>query len=134
AVIEEKGYDNSVVSKLETTADDGKTYSVLHYNLDVILPVGYRVKSPEASRFRRWANDVIRDYLTKGVAINERRLESLDDEILERVADSTIKSIVNSFRKKGFSDGMIRSRLNGIIARHDITHAMVTRIIDEVYS
>ncbi|MFN3397616.1 MAG: virulence RhuM family protein [Sulfurimicrobium sp.] len=66
----------AVVAKFATTADDGKTYQVDHYNLDVIISVGYRVKSPEGVRFRQWASRVLKDYLVRGYALDHQRLET----------------------------------------------------------
>lgn len=62
---------NSVVAKNATTAADGKTYLVDYYNLDVIISVGYRVKSQRGTQFRIWANRVLKEYLLKGYAINQ---------------------------------------------------------------
>ena len=68
----------AVVANFATTAADGKTYNVDYYNLDVIISVGYRVKSQRGTQFRIWANRVLKDYLTKGYALNERmRQENL---------------------------------------------------------
>ena len=64
----------SVVAKFATTASDGKTYQVEHYNLDMILSVGYRVKSKEGIYFRRWANSVLKQHLVDGYTINHKRL------------------------------------------------------------
>ena len=64
-----------VVAKFATTAKDGKTYLVEHYDLDMILSVGYRVKSQRGIQFRQWANKVLKDYLLKGYAINQRLLK-----------------------------------------------------------
>ena len=66
--------DNSVVANFATTASDGKSYNVEHYSLDMIISVGYRVKSKRGIEFRRWANDVLKQYIMKGYAINEKRL------------------------------------------------------------
>ena len=63
---------DAVVAKFATTAADGKTYSVEYFNLDVIISVGYRVKSQRGTQFRIWANRVLKDYLVKGYAVNER--------------------------------------------------------------
>lgn len=71
----------SVVANFATTADDGKTYQVDHYNLDVIISVGYRVKSPEGVRFRQWASRVLKDYLTRGYALDHHRLETNATEL-----------------------------------------------------
>ena len=65
---------NQVCSKKEHTANDGKTYLVNIYNLDMIIAIGYRVKSTRAISFRKWANKVLKDYLIKGYVINENRV------------------------------------------------------------
>ena len=62
---------NSVVKEYLTTAADEKSYNIKHYNLDVIISVGYRVKSLRGTQFRRWALDILREYLTKGFAMND---------------------------------------------------------------
>ena len=66
-----------VVAKFATTALDGKIYQVEHYNLDMIISVGYRVKSNRGVEFRKWANKVLKQYIIQGYAINEKRLEAL---------------------------------------------------------
>ena len=68
---------NSVYSKMEYTATDGKNYRVNVYNLDAIISVGYRVNSKKATNFRIWATSVLKRFVTDGVAVNERRLEDL---------------------------------------------------------
>ena len=67
---------NSVVAKFATTADDGKKYQVEHYDLDIILSVGYRVKSTNGIKFRRWASHVLKDYMLKGYAVNQRKIST----------------------------------------------------------
>ena len=81
ALKEELSDDNSVVAKFATTAADGKNYQVEYYNLDLILSVGYRVKSKNGVIFRKWANKVLKDYILKGYAVNQRRLEYLEKTI-----------------------------------------------------
>lgn len=66
---------NSVVAKIATTASDGKTYQVEYYNLDVIISVGYRVKSLRGTQFRIWANSVLKEYIIKGFAMDDERLK-----------------------------------------------------------
>ena len=73
--------DNSVVAKFATTAKDGKTYNVEYYNLDVIISVGYRVKSQNGIIFRKWANKILKDYMIKGYAVNQKRLEYLEKTV-----------------------------------------------------
>ncbi len=72
----------SVVAKFATTAADGKVYQVEYYNLDMILSVGYRVKSNRGIEFRRWANKVLKEYLLKGYSVN-RRLTELEHTVAE---------------------------------------------------
>jgi hypothetical protein len=74
--------DFSVVAKFATTASDGKTYQVEYYNLDMILSIGYRVKSQRGIQFRQWANRILKDYLLKGYAINQR-MEQLECRVAE---------------------------------------------------
>ena len=75
---------NSVVAKFATTADDGKKYQVEHYDLDIILSVGYRVKSANGIKFRQWANHVLKDYMLKGYAVNQRKIAT-DLQIVDRL-------------------------------------------------
>ena len=81
ALNEELKDDNSVVAKFATTANDGKTYNVEYYNLDVIISVGYRVKSENGVIFRRWANKILKDYMLKGYAVNQKRLDYLEKTV-----------------------------------------------------
>ena len=81
ALNEELSEDSSVVAKFATTANDGKTYNVEYYNLDVILSVGYRVKSKNGIIFRQWANKILKDYMLKGYAINQKRLDYLEKTV-----------------------------------------------------
>lgn len=82
----------SVVKNSFTTASDGKEYLTKTYNLELILAVGYRVKSSRGTQFRIWANTILREYLVKGFAMNDERLKQSDnwdyfDEWLERIRD-----------------------------------------------
>ena len=82
----------SVVKESLTTATDGKAYRTKVYNLDAILAVGYRVRSPRGTQFRRWATTVLREYLVKGFAMDDARLKQAEqwdyfDEWLARIRD-----------------------------------------------
>ena len=98
--------ENSVVSILETTASDGKKYSTKYYNLDAIIAVGYRVNSKKATLFRIWATAILKEYVTKGFALDDRRLKNPEnlfgkdyfDELLERIHD--IRSSERRFYQK----------------------------------
>jgi len=83
---------DSVVKDYLTTASDGKSYNVRYYRLEMILAVGYRVRSPRGAQFRRWATSVLKEYLVKGFAMDDERLKSPGeydyfDELLERIRD-----------------------------------------------
>ncbi len=83
---------NSVVSKMEITAADGKNYQTQFYNLDAIISVGYRVNSSKATKFRIWATGVLKEYIKKGFALDDNRLKNLGGggywkELLERIRD-----------------------------------------------
>ena len=93
----------SVVAKFATTASDGKTYQVDYYNLDVIISVGYRVKSLRGTQFRIWATNILKEYMQKGFALDDDRLKRLGggnyfDELLERIRD--IRSSEKVFWRK----------------------------------
>ena len=93
----------SVWAKFAHTADDGKTYQVDYYNLDVIISVGYRVKSLRGTQFRIWATNILKEYMQKGFALDDDRLKRLGggnyfDELLERIRD--IRSSEKVFWRK----------------------------------
>lgn len=87
---------DSVWAKFAYTASDGKTYQVDYYNLDVIISVGYRVKSHRGTQFRQWANKVLKEYLLKGYSFNQR-LEHLEKNIDTRLQqhDKQIEYLTN---------------------------------------
>lgn len=94
---------NAVVANFATTAADGKTYQVDYYNLDVIISVGYRVKSLRGTQFRIWASNVLKEYMKKGFAMNDELLKNNGggiyfDELLERIRD--IRSSEKVFWRK----------------------------------
>lgn len=90
-IFDERELDKfSVVANFATTASDGKTYHVDYYNLDVIISVGYRVKSLRGTQFRIWATSILKEYIRKGFALDDDRLKRLGggnyfDELLSRI-------------------------------------------------
>ncbi|KKB49468.1 virulence protein RhuM/Fic/DOC family protein [Parabacteroides gordonii] len=92
--LKEELKDISVVAKFATTASDGKTYQVEHYNIEMITSVGYRVKSQRGTQFRIWANKVLKEYLIKGYAVKDNiKLEQYEDlkqtiKVLAKVLDN----------------------------------------------
>ena len=82
----------SVVRNFRTTAVDGKNYNVVHYNLDMIISLGYRIKSKIATNFRRWATERLKEYMIKGFTMDDERLKQLGGgnywkELLDRIRD-----------------------------------------------
>ena len=75
--------DESVISILETTAADGKKYKTKYYNLDAIIAVGYRVNSYQATRFRQWATQVLKNHIVKGYTVNEQRFREQAEKLIE---------------------------------------------------
>ncbi|QQS29513.1 MAG: virulence RhuM family protein [Sphingobacteriales bacterium] len=93
--------ENAVVRKFRTTATDGKNYDINHYNLDVIISVGYRVKSLRGTQFRIWATERLREYLIKGFTMNDDLLKQgggYFEELLDRIRD--IRSSEKVFYRK----------------------------------
>jgi len=92
-IIEEGELDrDSVVRKFRTTASDGKNYNIYHYNLDMIISLGYRIKSSIATRFRIWATERLKEYMIKGFTMDDTRLKELGGgnywkELLDRIRD-----------------------------------------------
>lgn len=99
-----------VIAKFATTATDGKVYQVEFYNLDMIISVGYRVKSKRGIQFRIWANKVLKEYLLKGYVVNHR-LEKVEKEVIslnKRLDDVDFQLKTNLPQSEGiFYDGQI---------------------------
>lgn len=118
--VREELADVATVAKFATVQLEGERTverQVEHYNLDMVLSVGYRVKSSEGIRFRRWATGVLKDYLVKGMALNDRRLEQLgsivrvlsrsDDELISGVADVLAGYVPGLRLLREYDDGYI---------------------------
>lgn len=89
---EEELDEESVVRKFRTTASDGKSYNVTYYNLDMIISLGYRIKSIIATKFRRWATERLKEYMIKGFTMDDERLKGNGGgnywkELLDRIRD-----------------------------------------------
>ena len=136
--------DSSVVAKYATTAEDGKSYQVEYYNLDMIISVGYRVKSQRGVIFRKWANEVLKEYLLKGVAINKNRLEYFKKtvqlvDIAHRIDSSSkeLKDILDVIHTYSYSLGLlddydhrVLEKKKGHVSDEIITYEQCMSIID----
>lgn len=101
---------DSVISILETTAEDGKKYQTQYYNLDAVISVGYRVNSAQATQFRIWATQLIKEYIIKGFAMDDERLKNgryfgkdYFRELLERVRSIRASERRNTFTMESFA-------------------------------
>ncbi len=101
---------NSVVAFFATTASDGKSYNIEHFNLDAILSVGYRVNSKRGTQFRVWASRVLKEYLMKGYALNQRvdRIENNFESLTKEVKQISLQLKTQELPNQGiFFDGQI---------------------------
>ncbi len=101
--LEEELAEKSVVRNFRTTASDGKTYDVIHYNLEAILAIGFRVKSQRGTQFRRWSNTQLKELIIRGFVMDDERLKNPEtsvyfDQLLERIRD--IRSSEKVFWRK----------------------------------
>ena len=92
---------DSVSAKNATTGSDGKTYQVDYFNLDIIISVGYRVKSRQGTQFRIWANKILKDYLTKGYVIDQKKLKDQYRQLDE--LKQTVKLLGNVIGSKALN-------------------------------
>ena len=144
----EEELDSSVVAKFATTAKDNKTYQIDYYNLDMIISVGYRVKSKNGITFRKWATKILKDYMIKGYAANQKRLEYLektiklidiagriDIELNDGEAKEIIKVINNYSNALNLLDDYDHKRIskpNGTTNNNKITYDDCMNIIDKL--
>ena len=101
---------SSVVANFATTASDGKVYRIEHFNLEMVISIGYRVKSNRGTQFRIWANQVLKDYLLKGYAVNNRmnRLEDHFETLKDKVQQIDLQIHSKLFPTQGiFFEGQV---------------------------
>lgn len=104
--------ETAVVKDFLITADDGKSYNTKHYNLDVIISVGYRVKSLRGTQFRIWATNTLRDFFVNGFALNEKRLREKTDQLKK------LQNSMNLLRR------CIDTQAEGLTEAQELTHIM----------
>ena len=140
--------ENSVCSFFEHTAADGKIYNVQHYNLDMIISIGYRVKSKNGIIFRKWANKILKEYLLKGYVVNQKRLEYLEktvklidianriDEELEGNEAKEILKVIGDYSKAldllDNYDHKDITKVKGSISNKKITYQECIEIINKL--
>jgi hypothetical protein len=126
--------ENSVVRLFRTTAADGKQYEVVHYNLDMVLALGFRVRSPVGVRFRQWGNDKLKEYIVKGFVLDDARLKNPGkgrdyfDELTRRLQD--IRTSERRFYQK-ITD--IYATSVDYDARHALTQTFFATVQNKVH-
>lgn len=136
-VLKEELKGLSVVAKFATTASDGKVYHVEHYNLDMIISIGYRVKSLRGIQFRIWANKVLKDYLLKGYAVNQRvdRIENDVHFLKEKVNEFDLQLKTNLPPNEGiFFNGQVFDAyvfVNDLIKTANASIFLIDNYVDE---
>ena len=133
---------DSVVANFTTTAADGKKYQVDHFNLDVIISVGYRVKSQRGVEFRKWANSVLKDYILRGYAVNENRMKQLGEmvRLMQRIETNLdtkqVLSVVERFSKAldllDDYDHQTMKRPKGSAGAYVLTYEECRQVIDQM--
>ena len=141
---EKELFKDSVVANFATTAKDGKTYNVEHYNLDVIISIGYRVKSQRGVSFRQWATKVLKNYISNGYAINSERITNERFVLLEKEVSllrdemkdiqSKVKDDVLEYKQGIFYDGQTFDAylfVNDLVKRAKLSIKLIDNFIDE---
>lgn len=122
---------NEVSAKFAHTAEDGKTYMVDYYNLDVVISVGYRVKSKQGVEFRKWATKILKDYLVSGYAVNQKRItkKGLDEltAMLNMIRIGMEHHAISDAEAKGVLD-----IINGYAKTWALLQGYDSGILDEV--
>lgn len=121
--------ENSVISILETTANDGKIYKTKFYNLDAIIAVGYRVNSKKATKFRQWATKTLREYIIKGFALNDDMLKNG-----KPFGQDYFKELLERVRSIRASERRIWQQITDIFAECSIDYDVHTDIVDNFYA
>lgn len=113
--------EKAVVRKFRTTANDGKKYNIAYYNLDMIISLGYRIKSSTATQFRQWATQRLKEHLIQGYTLNQKRLEEYSQNIKE--LENAVSLIKKVQKTKNLKTDETKGLLE-IITKH--THSFIT--------
>lgn len=122
--------ENSVVKEFLTTASDGKKYQVKYYNLDAIISVGYRVNSTEATHFRIWATQTLRQYIVKGFAIDDERLK----QSKTLFGQDYFKELLERVRSIRASERRIYQQITDIFAECSLDYSSTSEIAKNFYA
>ena len=145
---DEELLESSVCSNFEHTAMDNKIYQIKHYNLDIIISIGYRVNSKRGIAFRIWANKIVKEYLLKGFVVNQKRLEYLEKTVqlidianrgYDRLEDSQAKDILKVISEYSKAldllddyDHQRVKKVKGNISKKRITYTNCIQVIEKL--
>ena len=121
---------NSVTEKISATASDGKNYSTQFYNLDAVISVGYRVNSIKATKFRIWATDILKEYMTKGFVLDDERLK----ESKEIFGKDYFRELLERVRSIRASERRIWQQITDIFAECSIDYERESEVTKDFYS
>lgn len=121
--------ESSVIAKIATTASDGKTYQVTFYNLDAIIAVGYRVNSKEATQFRIWATNTLKEYIVKGFALNDDMLKNG-----RTFGQDYFKELLERIRSIRASERRIYQQITDIFAECSIDYDPISPTTKDFYA
>lgn len=128
-ILKDQELDDSVILQYGITANDGKRYNVAHYNLDMVIAVGYRVNSKEATKFRKWATNVLSTYLTQGVAVNPKLAEQNPEQVFENFYTQFSPSMQKHLNRHGHTEIYQLERFQNIKERKRL-FAEIIRVVD----
>jgi hypothetical protein len=118
----------SVYAKIAITASDGKRYKVAHYNLDMVIAVGYRVNSKKATKFRKWSTTVLTTYLQQGVAVNPKLAEAHPEQVQDNFYTQFSPSMKRHLNRHGHTEAYQKERLDNIEARKGLSREIVRTV------
>ena len=130
---------NSVIEEFSVTASDGKNYKTKFYNLDAIIAVGYRVNSKEATQFRIWATQTLKDFIIKGFVLNDEMLKNgkpfgkdYFDELLERIREirSSERRFYQKISETFYSEDIVKDILNGNYVELELDKTIEEKVDD----
>ncbi len=127
-ILEDDELDNSVVRKYRITASDGKRYNTAHYNIDMVIAIGYRVNSKKATKFRKWATTVLTTYLNEGVAVNPKLAEANPEKVQDNFYTQFSPSMKKHLSKHGHTAQYKESRLENITERKALSSELIRTI------
>lgn len=128
SIIKDDELDNSSIRKYRIVADDGRKRTINHYNLDMVIAIGYRVNSKKATKFRKWATTVLTTYLNQGVAVNPKLAEANPEKVQDNFYTQFSPSMKKHLNKHGHTRPYQEARLENIAERKALSSEIVRTV------